>query len=77
MKLPAVEIKSNQCKGCGLCIDSCKPGVLSLSKAFNLLGYQYAEYKQSGCTGCEACYYACPEPGAISIHKEKKVQVQR
>jgi len=73
-KLPTVEIDLNQCKGCALCIESCMPKVLSLSPAYNQLGYQYAVYGGNGCTGCEACYYACPEPGAIAVYKEKKVK---
>jgi len=71
-KFPTVEIDVNQCKGCALCIENCPPKVLSLSIAYNRLGYQYAEYKGQGCSGCEACFYACPEPGAITIIKEKK-----
>ena len=72
---PRVEIEINQCKGCGLCIENCMPKVLDLSQSFNKLGYQYAQYKASGCTGCEACFYACPEPGAIKVLKQKKVKV--
>jgi 2-oxoisovalerate ferredoxin oxidoreductase delta subunit len=72
MKLPAVEIEYNLCKGCGLCIENCKPGVLFFSTQFNVLGYQYAQYKGSGCTGCEACFYACPEPAAMTVVKELK-----
>jgi len=71
-KLPTVDIKVDQCKGCLLCIDACPKKVLSVSKSFNVLGYQYAELSAEGCSGCDACYYACPEPGAISVIKEKK-----
>ena len=71
-KLPTVDIKVDQCKGCLLCIDACPKKVLSVSKSFNDLGYQYAELSAEGCSGCDACYYACPEPGAISVIKEKK-----
>lgn len=71
-KLPTVEIDLNLCKGCGLCIDNCPPRVLVLSAQFNVLGYQYAQYVDAGCTGCEACYYACPEPSAMTVVKELK-----
>ena len=74
-KMPCVEIKPNQCKGCALCLEACKPKVLHMSEQFNPLGYLFAMYNGSGCTGCEACYYACPEPGAITLYKEKKVKV--
>lgn len=72
VKLPTVEIAVDLCKGCGLCIENCPPNVLELSTHFNVLGYQNASYKGSGCTGCEACYYACPEPSAITVIKELK-----
>ena len=71
-RLPTVEINLNLCKGCGLCIDNCPPEVLTLSTQFNVLGYQYAQYKEAGCTGCEACFYACPEPSALAVVKELK-----
>jgi ferredoxin len=73
-KLPFIEINWGQCKGCTLCLDSCKPAVLKLSTAFNSLGYQYVEYSGDGCTGCEACYYACPEPNVITIYKQARVK---
>jgi len=71
-KLPAVEIDHDLCKGCGLCVENCPPKVLDLGKQLNVLGYQNAIYKGVGCTGCEACFYACPEPGAVTIVKEIK-----
>ncbi len=71
-KLPTVEIAINQCKGCGLCIENCPTEVLGFSVSFNNLGYQYAELKKDGCTGCESCFYSCPEPGAVTVIKEKK-----
>jgi len=76
-KLPAVEIDLNFCKGCGLCIENCPPDCLIISKQFNVLGYQYATYKGSGCTGCEDCYYVCPEPAVISVRKEIKEKPAR
>lgn len=72
-KLPRVEVDVDQCKGCGYCIETCPPKVLSFSQNFNRLGYQYAVYHGNGCTGCEACFYVCPEPGAITVYKEKKI----
>jgi NAD-dependent dihydropyrimidine dehydrogenase PreA subunit len=73
---PRVEIVANLCKACERCIDVCKPGVIStnLENAFNELGYQWMVYTGEGCTGCGACFYACPEPGAIIVYKRKKVE---
>ena len=69
-KLPYIEIDQDLCKGCSRCIEECKPQVIMMSGHFNGLGYQTAIYKGAGCTGCDACYYACPEPGVITVVKE-------
>ena len=68
-QIPTVVLDRDLCKGCGLCIDVCKPNVLYISDQFNVLGYQSAQYKGSGCTGCEACFYTCPEPGVFTVIK--------
>ncbi len=73
-KFPTVEIDMTTCKGCAMCIENCPPKVLKFSTEFNTLGYQYAHYTGSGCTGCEACFYACPEPGAVKVIKEVKIK---
>jgi 2-oxoglutarate ferredoxin oxidoreductase subunit delta len=62
-----VEFNSEECKGCGLCVESCPPKVLHLSDRLNHYGYHPAEYLGSGCTGCGICYFACPEPGGITV----------
>lgn len=49
------------CKGCRLCIDACKPGVLSMTvEARNSKGYSYPEL-HPGCTACHACAIICPD----------------
>jgi len=32
-------------------------------------GYHFGEYQGHGCTGCGVCFYACPEPGALTVFK--------
>ena len=32
----------------------------------------YAEYAGEGCSGCGTCFYACPEPGTITVYKKEK-----
>ena len=77
-QIPTVILNKDLCKGCGLCIDACPPEVLSITNQFNVLGYQYAEYKGTGCTGCEACYYICPEPGVFTVIKpEEEIPVKK
>jgi 2-oxoglutarate ferredoxin oxidoreductase subunit delta len=65
-----VEVRSDECKGCGYCIEQCPPRVLILSPAINRMGYHPAKYIGEGCTGCGICFYACPEPGAITVFKK-------
>ena len=44
-----------RCKGCDLCIDACKPGVLTMTETKrNAHGYLYPELSP-GCTACHAC----------------------
>ena len=64
-----VEIDIEECKGCGLCVEACIPGVLHLAESLNRYGYHPAVYDGQGCNGCGLCFYACPEPGAITVLK--------
>ena len=64
-----VKIDSEECKGCGLCVDSCPPKCLSLGAELNAYGAHPAAYAGEGCTGCGICFYCCPEPGAITVYR--------
>ena len=64
-----VKVNSNECKGCGLCIESCPPKCLELEHELNSYGVHPARYKGQECTGCGICFYCCPEPGAISVFR--------
>ena len=64
-----VTIYTDECKGCGLCVESCPPKKLHLAKELNQYGVHPAEYDGEGCTGCGICFYCCPEPGAITVYK--------
>lgn len=65
----SVVMNSEECKGCGLCVASCTPGVLRLSENLNRYGYHYAVYEGHGCSGCGLCFSACPEPGGITVYR--------
>jgi len=41
-----------------------------MSDKINILGYTYAEYIGENCIGCGQCFYACPEPGAVTVYKK-------
>jgi len=68
-KEASINIFSDLCKGCRLCMEVCPPNVLSVSTYLNVLGYNSVQYDGQGCTGCGVCFYACPEPGAIMVIK--------
>ena len=67
----AVVIREEECKGCGLCIDSCPPKCLLLAPVLSSYGVHPARYVGKGCTGCGICFYCCPEPGAITVYRSK------
>ena len=62
-----VELDSDECKGCGLCVEACPPKVLRLADRLNRYGLHPAQYLGAGCTGCGICFFVCPEPGAITV----------
>lgn len=62
-----LQVDVEECKGCGLCVESCPPKVIHLSDELNHYGYETATYDGAGCTGCGICFLACPEPGAITV----------
>jgi len=74
MKKFDIIIACDECKGCERCIKACPKNLLLPSKNFNIMGYISTEYLGSGCIGCGNCYYACPEPGAITIIEEENEQ---
>ena len=54
-------IDIDRCKGCELCIDACRPNVLSMTTdKRNALGYAYPVL-EAGCVACHACALICPD----------------
>ena len=62
-----VDLNSEECKGCGLCVEACPPKVLALAEQLSRYGYHTAECTKAGCTGCGICFFVCPEPGAVTV----------
>ena len=65
-------MKGEECKGCGLCVESCPLGVMELEPGLNAYGVHPARYRGDGCSGCGACFYCCPEPGAITVWRVRR-----
>lgn len=64
-----VEIISDYCKACKLCIIACPKGVLKLGNKSNAMGYHAVEADETKqCIGCKLCATACPE-AAIEVYK--------
>ncbi len=64
-----VSVDAEECKGCGLCVESCPPKCLELAPELSHQGVHPAQYTGENCTGCGICFYCCPEPGAITVYK--------
>jgi 2-oxoglutarate ferredoxin oxidoreductase subunit delta len=64
-----LHIDKERCKGCALCVDACKQGLLKLARALNRRGQHYVEIGDAeACSGCRRCVTMCPDT-AIEIEK--------
>ena len=64
-----VEITPDECKGCLRCVNACPRNVIESTNKVNMMGVVYVKYCGEGCIGCGACFYTCPEPGAITVYE--------
>lgn len=64
-----IDVDETLCKGCGICVAQCPPGVLELSDRISSKGYHPAILvKAEGCTGCAVCGKLCPDL-AIEVYR--------
>jgi NAD-dependent dihydropyrimidine dehydrogenase PreA subunit len=50
-----VRIRQEWCKGCEVCVEVCKPGVLEMDGLVAVVAHSEA------CTGCLMCEMLCPD----------------
>jgi 2-oxoglutarate ferredoxin oxidoreductase subunit delta len=69
-----VEIATDRCKGCELCISACPKGVLELDQSVvNALGHHPVRLTDpAGCTSCVLCARVCPD-AVLTIYARPKV----
>lgn len=65
-----IEIDTQRCKGCSVCIGNCPNHCIRLSKSVNGKGYRFAELATDGCIGCASCAIVCPD-SVITVYKVK------
>jgi 2-oxoglutarate ferredoxin oxidoreductase subunit delta len=69
-----VIINRELCNGCGLCVDVCPRGLISISGVeINRRGYPFAQFDdpEGKCTSCTQCAIICPDV-VIEIRKVEK-----
>ncbi|MBP3425850.1 MAG: 4Fe-4S binding protein [Rikenellaceae bacterium] len=68
----AVVIQTEQCKGCGLCVEACVSNVLTMSVNVNSRGYTYClALNPELCIGCASCAVVCPD-SCITVYRQKE-----
>ncbi|RBQ23881.1 hypothetical protein ALNOE001_06390 [Candidatus Methanobinarius endosymbioticus] len=66
-----IKIKSDLCKGCDICIESCSKNVYTKSSKENKKGvYLPCPDNQENCNNCHLCELMCPDQ-AITVEKDE------
>ena len=71
--MPKVEIKTNGCRGCSMCVDRCPVDVFDQIESPVTGNLIATVVRSEDCMGCFACYYLCPSQ-CINI---SEVEIQR
>lgn len=71
IKVEQINIYTNMCKACGICVNFCPTKTLISDK----FGYPVVD-KLEDCTGCELCVVRCPDLAIEIIKKIEKEKVK-
>lgn len=73
-----ITINEERCKGCGLCLEACPPGVIQFTDHINSMGYKPATLYDPGflCTGCALCAMVCPD-AVITVYRNQPMARQK
>ena len=61
--MPIPEIDTDECSGCGICVDACPNGVL------DIVGDVCEVVNEDDCIACGECMEECPM-GAIEVEED-------
>ncbi|MBI0583277.1 MAG: hydrogenase iron-sulfur subunit [Methanomassiliicoccus sp.] len=61
---PSAVVDEAQCSGCGICVSTCRAGVIELKDIGN--DHKVAKVDRAECKACGACVAACPS-GALNL----------
>ncbi|MHC4758774.1 MAG: 4Fe-4S dicluster domain-containing protein [Planctomycetota bacterium] len=70
-----IEINTERCKGCGLCVTACPKGCIFMSAGSNKMGYFPADSVNENCTGCAMCALICPD-ACIKVYRDSNIPNQ-
>ena len=67
-----IEVDTDRCKGCGLCVTACSRQIIELGAEINVKGYHYAvQVRPLECIACRMCAFTCPDV-AITVYRVPK-----
>ena len=67
-----IEIDTERCKGCGLCVVFCPKNSIVIRGQSNRNGYFPAEMTDGDCTGCANCAIVCPD-AVIKVFRDSNI----
>ena len=76
--MATVTILEMHCKGCGLCVEVCKQGVLRMSDRANARDVHAATVNVGvECLLCGRCYLVCPDAAIVLEDEDDEIDAPR